>query len=145
MEQSAPSQAERHARMEFKRQAQPNALLRYQRQLRGWSLQHVADQLCKLCEEEDRIPGVTADMVGKWERGEKKPSPFYREKLCLLYGTSADKLGFIDTLNAPESYNTSASLPADTRNGAALYPSARTVSGSSLDAHTFDTFLDVEK
>ncbi len=131
--------------MESQRQAQPNALLRHQRQLRGWSLQHVADQLCKLCEEEDRIPGVTADMIGKWERGEKKPSPFYREKLCLLYSKSADKLGFIDTLNAPERDNTSASLPVGTRNGAALYPSVNTVSGSSLNAHTFDTLLDGEK
>jgi len=145
MKQSAPSQAERHARMESKRQAQPNALLRHQRQIRGWSLQHVADQLCKLGEEEDRIPGVTADMVGKWERGEKKPSPFYREKLCLLYGTSADKLEFIDTQNAPERDNTSASLPVDTISGASLYPSVKTVSGSSLDAHTFDTLLDGEK
>src|SRR6266702_7166403 len=145
MKQSATSQAERHASMESQRQAQPNALLRHQRQLRGWSLQHVADQLCKLCEEEDRIPGVTADMIGKGERGEKKPSPFYREKLCLLYSKSADKLGFIDTLNAPERDNTSASLPVGTRNGAALYPSVNTVSGSSLNAHTFDTLLDGEK
>src|SRR6266700_8174099 len=110
MKQSATSQAERHASMESQRQAQPNALLRHQRQLRGWSLQHVADQLCKLCEEEDRIPGVTADMIGKWERGEKKPSPFYREKLCLLYGTTADKLGFIDTQESPERYDLPESL-----------------------------------
>lgn len=41
------------------------------------------------------MPGVNADMVGKWERGEKKPSPFYREKLCILYTTTADKLGLI--------------------------------------------------
>lgn len=36
-------------------------------------------------------------MVGKWERGEKKPSPFYREKLCRLYETSADQLGLLET------------------------------------------------
>lgn len=81
--------------MESTGSAKLNELLRHQRQLRGWSLQHVADQLCKLSETEDRIPGVNADMVGKWERGEKKPSPFYREKLCVLYQTSADKLGLI--------------------------------------------------
>jgi len=72
-----------------------NSLLRSQRQLRGWSLQHVVDQVCKLCEDEERIPGLTADMVGKWERGEKKPSPYYQTKLCELYQTSADRLGFV--------------------------------------------------
>src|SRR5579859_5310593 len=67
-----------------------NSLLRYQRQLRGWSLQHVVDRVCKLCEDEERIPGINADMVGKWERGEKKPSPYYQTRLCELYQTSAD-------------------------------------------------------
>lgn len=82
--------------MDSRHLPKPNTALRQQRQLRGWSLQHVADQLCKLGETEDRIPGVTADMVGKWERREKKPSPFYREKLCTLYSTTADKLGFME-------------------------------------------------
>jgi len=34
-----------------------------------------------------------ADMVAKWERGEKRPSPRYRELLCLLFGTDAQSLG----------------------------------------------------
>src|SRR5439155_20374799 len=37
--------------------------------------------------------GVNADMVGKWERGEKRPSPRYRELLCLLFGANAQALG----------------------------------------------------
>jgi len=96
--------------MESTQQVKVNVLLRHQRQSRGWSLRHVADQLCKLSEIEDRMPGVNADMVGKWERGEKKPSPFYREKLCVLYNTSADKLGLINALtieNKPESTSVS--------------------------------------
>jgi len=76
-----------------------NSLLRYQRQLRGWSLQHVVDQVCKLCEDEERIPGINADMVGKWERGEKKPSPYYQTRFCELYQTSADRLGFVPSLD----------------------------------------------
>lgn len=78
------------------RRVQPNILLRHQRLQRGWSLRQTANQLCKLCEEEEHIPGVTADMISKWERGEKKPSRYYQEKFCLLYGISADQLGFID-------------------------------------------------
>lgn len=78
------------------RRVQPNILLRRQRLQRGWSLRQTANQLCQLCEEEEPLPGVTADMISKWERGEKKPSRYYQEKFCLLYGTPADQLGFID-------------------------------------------------
>ncbi len=37
---------------------------------------------------------MNADMVAKWERGEKRPSPRYRELLCLLFGVDAQTLGF---------------------------------------------------
>ncbi len=68
----------------------PNDLLRHQRELRGWSQGKVADML--------HLLGGVADskLVGKWERGVVKPSPYYREKLCLLYGVPADQLGFIN-------------------------------------------------
>jgi hypothetical protein len=36
---------------------------------------------------------VNADMIAKWERGEKSPSPRYRELLCLLYGATPEYLG----------------------------------------------------
>lgn len=77
-------------------QAVPNARLRRQRLRRGWSLQRVADELQKLCEHEGRRVGVTASMVGKWERGFKRPSPFYQEKLCSLYDRTAEELGLVD-------------------------------------------------
>src|SRR5215467_13033781 len=88
--------------MESTQRTQPNTLLRRQRLLRGWSLQHVVEQLCSLCQEDEDIPGVTADMVSKWERGERKPSPFYQTKLCLLYDTTADQLGFLDASDTHE-------------------------------------------
>ena len=37
--------------------------------------------------------GVNADMVGKWERGEKRPSKLYRRLLCLLYQATEEELG----------------------------------------------------
>jgi len=77
---------------------EPNRVLRYQRQLRGWSLQRVADEIRTLClERTNRRPGINGDMVGEWERGVKKPGPFYREMLCLLYSCTADKLDLLDT------------------------------------------------
>jgi tetratricopeptide (TPR) repeat protein len=87
--------------MESTQRTQPNVLLSQQRLLRGWSQQHVVEQLCSLCREED-VPGITADMVSKWERGERKPSPFYQTKLCLLYNTTTDQLGFLETTDTRE-------------------------------------------
>ena len=43
--------------------------------------------------------GVNADMVGKWERGEKRPSKLYRRLVCLLYRATEEELG----LRAPVS------------------------------------------
>ena len=74
----------------------PNVLLRRQREQRGWSLKRVAEELCRLCEDEGQFPGVNENIIGKWERGVKRPAPFYREKFCQLYGLSAVQLGFID-------------------------------------------------
>jgi transcriptional regulator with XRE-family HTH domain len=68
--------------------------LRESREEREWTQQDVAEQLARLAwlRWHKRV-GATADMVAKWERGEKRPSPPYRELLCLLFGKSADYLG----------------------------------------------------
>lgn len=88
--------------MDDQRGSKLNHLLRYQRLQRGWTLKQVVDQLCQLCAKDEDIPGITADMVSKWERGERKPSRFYQAKLCLLYNTTADQLGFIEVQDIPE-------------------------------------------
>src|SRR5215469_4003093 len=63
-----------------------NDLLRRERELRGWTQQKVAE-------------AISADMsmVSRWERGERKPDPYYREKLCALFGKDAEELGFIES------------------------------------------------
>src|SRR5690242_15227745 len=69
----------------------PNSILRRERQLRGWSQQKVASLI-----------GTSEDAVSRWERGERKPSPFFQEKFCDLYGKTAEELGFIQPrLNQP--------------------------------------------
>jgi transcriptional regulator with XRE-family HTH domain len=56
------------------------------RQERGLTQQEVAEALCRLARvHEQRGVGVNADMVSKWERGEKKPSAIYRRLLGLLF------------------------------------------------------------
>jgi len=55
----------------------------------------VADELIKLAWSERRARvGVDRQMVSKWERDAKLPDRMYRELLCTLYGTTADRLGF---------------------------------------------------
>lgn len=76
---------------------QPNVLLRKQRELRGWSLQEVVDQIARLCEAEGKTAAVNLYMVSRWEAGIHQPIPFYRAKLCQLYNLSAVELGFITT------------------------------------------------
>jgi transcriptional regulator with XRE-family HTH domain len=61
-----------------------NSILRRERQLRGWSQQKVAE-----------LVETSEDVVSRWERGERKPSPFFQEKLCVLFGKSAEELGFL--------------------------------------------------
>src|SRR5260370_42004718 len=62
----------------------PNIILRRERQLRGWSQQKVAS-----------LVETSEDVVSRWERGERKPSPFYQEKLCVLYVKTSAGLGFL--------------------------------------------------
>jgi peptidoglycan hydrolase-like protein with peptidoglycan-binding domain/DNA-binding XRE family transcriptional regulator len=59
--------------------------LRRERELRGWSQQHVADA----------IGAPAASYLSRWERGAVSPSPYYQERLCELFGRDAEQLGFL--------------------------------------------------
>jgi transcriptional regulator with XRE-family HTH domain len=66
-------------------QATPNHLLREARQERGWTQKDVADRI-----------GAPLDLnVTRWERGTARPSAFYVQKLCELFGKSARELGLL--------------------------------------------------
>ncbi|MFL5667030.1 MAG: tetratricopeptide repeat protein [Ktedonobacteraceae bacterium] len=61
-----------------------NQRLREERILRGWSQQYVAEQI-----------GADNYYLSRWEHGKMLPSPYYREKLCALFGKNAKELGFM--------------------------------------------------
>lgn len=61
-----------------------NELLRQEREKRGWSQARVAEQI-----------DTDAVNISRWERGYATPSPYFREKLCLLFGKNAQDLGFL--------------------------------------------------
>jgi DNA-binding transcriptional regulator YiaG len=72
----------------------PDLRLQEHRRRLGLTQEAVADELARLAwvHYSMRV-GVNADMVGKWERGDKGPSKLYRKLLCLLYHASEEELG----------------------------------------------------
>ena len=62
----------------------PNRRLRYQRELRGWSRNYIAEKI-----------GTDFQTVARWERGETFPNPYSRQKLCELFQENAGVLGLI--------------------------------------------------
>lgn len=76
--------------------------LRYERELRGWSQAKVAQEI-----------GTTARTVYRWEHSQGVPYPFYRERLCLLFGKNAEELGLLlQDEPCPAAEISPASLPA---------------------------------
>ena len=70
---------------------QPNHRLRYERELRGWTQQYVAEHL-----------GADMNIVSRWECGERNPGPYYRQKLSFLFGKSAIELGLVQAQAPPD-------------------------------------------
>ncbi len=70
----------------------PNQQLKAERELRGWSQKYVAEQI-----------GADHYYLSRWERGTTAPSPYYRQKLCALFGKNAKELGLLREEASPES------------------------------------------
>ena len=70
--------------MKKAKQAVPNQFLKEARELRGWSQKYVAEQI-----------GADHYYLSRWERGTASPSPYYRSKLCALFGLDARALGLV--------------------------------------------------
>jgi transcriptional regulator with XRE-family HTH domain len=62
----------------------PNDRLKRERELRGLSQADVAEKV-----------GTDQKIVSRWECGVSVPVPYYRQKLCKLFGKTAEELGFM--------------------------------------------------
>jgi tetratricopeptide (TPR) repeat protein/transcriptional regulator with XRE-family HTH domain len=60
---------------------QPRVQLTEARNASGWSQNEVADKI-----------GTTYVNVSRWERGITRPSPYFRKKLCVLFGKTEQEL-----------------------------------------------------
>src|SRR5216683_2082115 len=119
--------------------------LRALREERGWTQQDVADQISRLAwlRRREHV-GVNPDMVAKWERGEKRPSPRYRDLLCLLFGVDAQGLGAggaAQLVTGTRSEPDDGSLIA-TLGGAASLLDQLGAAGAILQPRMFDVWKD---
>ena len=119
--------------------------LRALREERGWTQQDVADQISRLAwlRRREHV-GVNPDMVAKWERGEKRPSPRYRDLLCLLFGVDAQGLGVggaAQPVTGTRSEPDDGSLIA-TLGGAASLLDQLGAAGAILQPRMFDVWKD---
>lgn len=62
-----------------------NTHLAEERKSHRWSQKEVAEYL-----------GTTQHNVSRWERGVTRPGPYFRTRLCTLFGKSAEELGFTE-------------------------------------------------
>src|SRR5438876_426305 len=62
----------------------PNHRLRQERMRWNWRQQDLAALL-----------GTTPGTVSRWEGGSQKPGPYFREKLCTLFGKNPEELGLV--------------------------------------------------
>jgi tetratricopeptide (TPR) repeat protein/transcriptional regulator with XRE-family HTH domain len=72
----------------------PNDKLRYERRLRGWTLEEVSERLHRL-NGAARELGVDSHMIGRWERGVRRPAPRYVALLTRLFELPATELGLV--------------------------------------------------
>src|SRR5579875_3667232 len=82
----------------------PNKKLQHERELRGWSQQNVAEAI-----------GTDFKRISAWENGTNQPSPYYRAKLCEIFGKNAQELGFLDQASDENCVSKNISSSSDLR------------------------------
>lgn len=115
---------------------QPNIRLKQERLLRGWSQVYVADSI--------DTDGYT---VNRWERGRARPSPHFRQKLCILFGKNALDLGLLPPpTECPETVLTASNEMCPCAIPWSVpYPSNRCFTGRKQILDTLHTLLTISQ
>lgn len=83
----------------MRKPSETNGYLRYEREIRQWTQDEVAQKLYDKCDRADGERGIiNGKMVSTWELGKHKPSLFWQKKLCELFGKNAEELGLISSI-----------------------------------------------
>ncbi|MDQ6920285.1 MAG: hypothetical protein M3170_01635 [Candidatus Dormibacteraeota bacterium] len=76
----------------------PNTLLRTRRLEAEWGRLDLVAKLEMLADElGDPRPQVEENLVGKWERGDRTPGPYYAPRLCLVFDATPEEIGLRST------------------------------------------------
>src|SRR2546421_2998458 len=68
--------------------------LRAARQTRGWTEEDLAAAVLDMAEAlGESAPRIGGGQVSKWERGDRRPGPYYRARLCLALECTPEELG----------------------------------------------------
>ncbi len=84
---SNAQQVARHNRAKTERR--PNERLKAQRLKKNWTQVYVATMI-----------GTSDVEVSRWETGAAEPTLYFREKLCALFGTTPEALGFVTAVES---------------------------------------------
>lgn len=111
----------------------PNERLRQARQRQGWSQDHLASLL-----------GTNAFTISRWERGIAWPSPFYVQRLVVVFGQNTEALGLLLGLSSQAEPSQPASTDPSQRDtaltlrqrAALALPSPLPLSGSLIGRET---------
>lgn len=70
--------------------------LRCAREQKRWTKDDVAASLVNLAHELSEPPPLAdANLVGKWERGDRNPGKYYAPRLCVIFDAAPETLGFL--------------------------------------------------
>ena len=89
----------------------PNRHLKQARELRGWSQAKVANEI-----------GTDATTVSRWERGLFSPTPYFRERLCALFGKNTEELGLLASADQSQTYEGGETSFQSSADGSSLQP-----------------------
>ncbi|HZS76808.1 MAG TPA: tetratricopeptide repeat protein [Ktedonobacteraceae bacterium] len=111
---------------------QPRIRLTEARNKRHWSQQYVADQI-----------GTTHVNISRWERGITRPGPYFRRKLCELFGKKEEELdlGPMRTARVPASDSSPPPAPITFEPSTVSNSAPATSSPRSFSARIFDPFI----
>jgi len=73
-----------------------SVVLRRERELRNWSQQDLMKQILDACAHDGEYPALDIKTISRWESGKHKPLPYYRKRLCQIFGRNAIQLGFVE-------------------------------------------------
>ncbi|HEU5376179.1 MAG TPA: tetratricopeptide repeat protein [Ktedonobacteraceae bacterium] len=108
---------------------QPRVRLTEARNARRWSQQEVADNL-----------GTTYVNVSRWERGITRPSPYFRKKLCALFGKTEPELDLAQEGEAlPEAAESVSAYPPTVPPSTPGTPAQPEVAEQSVDPRLLST------